>query len=302
MKSFLLAHHALSSLSDGVCSINMDRKVVFWNRSAEQVCGCSAYDLIGTHCSEAAICPAQKKHYLCCDTCLLYKALQGETTISVPMHLHHQKGHKVSVMASFLPTFSDNKLINGAVQIFTISPSPAPHILLNELQKLRKASLLDPLTAVGNRRYGQQLIKQMDQSQQLYGTPFGIFFIDIDDFKVINDTYGHETGDRVLKVVATTLAATIRSRDTLIRWGGEEFVVFVPNTTYTALGEMAERLRTHIENAWTNVHDTKLKVTVSIGGAFSQNTTALDAIDQADQAMYHSKATGKNKSTLYLCK
>ena len=99
-----------------------------------------------------------------------------------------------------------------------------------------------------------------------YHISTGILFLDIDHFKRVNDRYGHDTGDRILRMVATTIANSLRSLDLVCRWGGEEFIIILPNVDAPSLNAAAERIRFFIEKSWLAVHGEHLYTTVSIGG------------------------------------
>jgi len=120
---------------------------------------------------------------------------------------------------------------------------------------------------------------------------------DIDHFKKVNDTYGHLAGDTVLKMVAGTISGVLRPLDTLARFGGEEFVVLVPNCNAEYLYVVGERIRILIETSWLDLEDgSRLKVTISGGGAMVQpNDQVSTLIERADRRLYQSKETGRNR-------
>lgn len=158
---------------------------------------------------------------------------------------------------------------------------------------LNALSQTDPLTGLLNRRV---MVEQMDQEVHKYNrykTPFSILFIDVDYFKMINDTYGHDKGDRVLKLIGSLMNQHTRSTDVCVRWGGEEFMVLVVNTDLKNSLQLAEHFRAAIEN-----YDFEIgrKVTVSIGvSAIHKGQTKEEVIKVADKALYTAKATGRNR-------
>ena len=121
--------------------------------------------------------------------------------------------------------------------------------------------------------------------------------LDLDHFKVVNDTYGHATGDKVLKVAAATLQANVRHDALLARYGGEEFVAVVPVDDLAGARRVAERLRGAIEAAaWSTTVQMANGVTVSVGVALVGAAGGLDeALQRADQALYHAKHEGRNR-------
>jgi diguanylate cyclase (GGDEF)-like protein len=131
-----------------------------------------------------------------------------------------------------------------------------------------------------------------------YGWTFGVHFVDIDDFKRVNDTYGHDAGDRVLKIVARTLSGNARPFDLFGRWGGDEFVSVIENVSYKNLDLIANRFRLLVENSYFSVGDKRIRVTVSIGATVARMHDKADKIlKRADQLMYESKKAGKNRLT-----
>ena len=120
-----------------------------------------------------------------------------------------------------------------------------------------------------------------------------------DFFKHFNDTYGHDVGDEVLKMVARTLSNAMRSFDLAGRWGGEEFVLIVVNMDPTALANTAERIRRLVEHSSLTTDDGSLSVTVSIGAVLSQADDTMDSLlKKADQLMYRSKMDGRNRISI----
>ena len=131
--------------------------------------------------------------------------------------------------------------------------------------------------------------------------PFSVLFVDLDHFKSINDNYGHEAGDAVLKEVAACLAGNARDCDALGRIGGEEFSLFLPNTDLAGAEVVAEKLRAAIEGLAPIAGETRLKVTATIGVARNQpgHQSIADIQRLADQAMYLAKKQGRNRVTCF---
>jgi len=164
-------------------------------------------------------------------------------------------------------------------------------------RRLQEAALTDMLTALPNRRYGMDRLEQEWAAAKRSERPLACLMIDIDRFKPINDTYGHDVGDAVLRQSAKILREAARTQDMVCRLGGEEFLVICPETEAAAAAQCAERIRKQFEAAVFQVEDLKLRVTVSIGGA-SRNK-AMPGFDSllkiADQALYIAKDKGRNR-------
>lgn len=153
--------------------------------------------------------------------------------------------------------------------------------------KLKISSQTDQLTGVGNRRYLE------DASLALpIGTPVGILMIDIDRFKVLNDSLGHAEGDRCLRAVAEAIKSTLRTGDTLARYGGEEFIVMIETPIAGLSGKLAERIRAAVAST---VRSDLGPVTVSIGIADGLSHRLETAVEAADRAMYRAKTAGRNR-------
>lgn len=157
-------------------------------------------------------------------------------------------------------------------------------------------ALLDPLTGLARRR--PTIYRSIYEQAQLEQIPLTLIILDIDHFKIINDTYGHSEGDRVLARVGEILRRSVRSRDLPVRWGGEEFLVILWNTRIPEAIEVAERIRNAIQN------DTELNITISAGVAGGEIPTDLGQIQnwvtQADQALYQAKKEGRNRVRIYI--
>ncbi len=164
---------------------------------------------------------------------------------------------------------------------------------------LERLATTDPLTGAYNRRFVLNQIGQELQRRRRGGVPFSVVLLDLDHFKAVNDTYGHGTGDMALKMTARLVADTVRASDLVARWGGEEFLVFAPETTQAGALELAERLRARIEDCRIPTARTALHVTASFGVAQSELQDTSDSlIDRADQALYEAKAGGRNRCTV----
>lgn len=167
--------------------------------------------------------------------------------------------------------------------------------------RLRVQAARDPLTGVMNARAYYAATEHLISVSLRSGAPFSVLFIDLDHFKSINDRYGHEAGDAVLKAVAACLSGGARDCDVLGRIGGEEFSLFLPNTDMAGAEVVAEKLRVAIENLTPTAGETRLTITASIGVARNQpeHRSIADVQRLADQAMYLAKKQGRNRVTCF---
>ena len=164
-------------------------------------------------------------------------------------------------------------------------------IFMNQ-QELHRLAITDELTGAFNRNHLNSVLSQEIARCRRYGQTFGLLMIDIDHFKNINDTFGHTVGDRVLQKVAQILSTFIRSNDTLVRWGGEEFVVIALEVDENTLSQSCEKLRHKIQG---DRYGSVGTVTVSIGATLlRKNDTQVTLISRADTALYEAKGKGRN--------
>ncbi len=162
----------------------------------------------------------------------------------------------------------------------------------NLAKKLAKMAFLDPLTQIFNRRFFMIRATADLRNNQRHQNPCSVIMTDIDHFKKFNDTYGHQYGDEVLKTVAGILSSNLRDTDILGRYGGEEFVIFLPGTSLNEAEKIADRLRQHVEK----YPMAKSKVTISLGVAECKMGETLDSvIGRADKALYRAKESGRNR-------
>jgi len=163
---------------------------------------------------------------------------------------------------------------------------------LNE--KLNKLAITDALTGIGNHRLFQESFEAELHRAERYERSLSLLIIDVDHFKIYNDTYGHSEGDKILKTLAGLLERATRKEDIVARYGGEEFAIIAPETSKKKAEELAERIRQAI-------HDEKLQLTVSIGLATFpiDGKSAKEIFTKADKALYQSKQSGRNLVTVW---
>ncbi|HEY5810673.1 MAG TPA: diguanylate cyclase [Povalibacter sp.] len=167
----------------------------------------------------------------------------------------------------------------------------------------RRLSIIDPLTGAHNRRYlMEQLPREIDRASR-YGRPLAVIMCDVDHFKKINDTYGHQTGDEVLKWFVGKLQKGVRGADWVARYGGEEFLLVLPETNVSNAAVAAEHLRERIATAPCPAGGTELTVTASFGvsgwkGLVPTSPSFDTLIGRCDAGVYASKAAGRNRATM----
>lgn len=159
--------------------------------------------------------------------------------------------------------------------------------------RLQEIAGTDPLTGLCNRRSLEKNITVCIDNYKRHGIKFSVLIFDIDDFKAINDTYGHQDGDRVLVSISDILKSSSRAADFCARWGGEEFIIVLPNEDINGAINKAEKLRIAIESTVSS----PAKITCSFGVSDCQTEGASieNIIKRADAALYHAKFMGKNR-------
>jgi diguanylate cyclase (GGDEF)-like protein len=160
-----------------------------------------------------------------------------------------------------------------------------------------EAAAIDPVSGLFNRRYFHTRIDEELQRAQRHSLSVALLMIDVDDFKVVNDTYGHLVGDIVIRLIADVLRRSVRVFDICTRFGGEEFAVLMPGSSADDAFRIAERIRQRAENCTaTDPALSGVKATVSIGLAVSRSDSSpRDLINRADVALYQAKRSGKNR-------
>jgi diguanylate cyclase len=164
-----------------------------------------------------------------------------------------------------------------------------------QIDDLRMAVRIDGLTQLANRAYFDEKLNEMILVRKRYGDPFSLMMIDLDNFKAVNDSYGHQAGDRILKGVSLKIKATLRGSDFLARFGGDEFGIILLKTDAAAATEVAWKLCEEIRGSRFLMDESALSMTLSIGVAeASGRDTDASLLKRADQALYRAKAAGRN--------
>ena len=163
-------------------------------------------------------------------------------------------------------------------------------------QQANQAASKDPMTGLSNRRSMDEHIDHESQMALRYDNPLSMLVLDIDHFKRINDSYGHKAGDCLIKALADTLSQTARTTDYTFRYGGEEFVMLLPNTSTKGAQLVAERIRQTVEATECFCEEQIMKMTVSIGVSTLLKSDQKDSLfTRADSALYQAKQGGRNR-------
>ena len=289
-----LYRQTLENMYEGVYFVDADRTITFWNKGAERISGYKANEILGKSCFDNIL-----KHVdhqgcqLCLNGCPLQKTIDDGVMRESPVYLHHKEGHRVHISMRSIRLFEGKEVI-GAVEVFT--DESEQYDRLKDLQELRALALKDQLTELPNRRYLNNFLSERWREYENLEIPFGMIFMDIDHFKNVNDSYGHEVGDEVLKMVGKSTEAALRRGDLVGRWGGEEFIIVISTGDEDVLKIIAEKIRMLIEQSTLSYDGMEISVTVSLGATLPFLEDDLEKmIKRSDAKMYESKKNGRNQ-------
>ncbi len=286
-----------TAAQDAILMIDDEGMVVNWNRSAERIFGFSSQEAMG-HEAHELLAPFRYRADFrkgmvsfretgegpVIGKTLELDALRKDAS-SFPVELSisalklNQRWHAVGIVRDI----TDRKLAEAEVQKLQ--------------EQLREQAVHDPLTGLYNRRYLDETIKRELARAARYNQPVGIVMCDLDHFKLVNDTHGHLAGDEVLRVFAELLKKHARGSDIVCRFGGEEFVLFLPDMPPAVAYQRAEQLRTELAAKRITLGTAVMQVTASFGvAAFPENGKTMDSLISAvDAAMYQAKEAGRNR-------
>ena len=289
----------IDNLSDGVYYVDRERQISYWNRGAERLTGYRAADVVGKHCYDNILCHVDADgRALCHLACPLLKTMHDGHERQALIWLRHADGHRVPVETRTASVMSpDASRTIGGVEIF----SDATGLLeaRDAADAARHDALTDPLTGLPNRRLLDAILTARKDDLDRHRLPFGFLMVDIDHFKLFNDRYGHDVGDQALRVVGNTLKGGLRSGDTLVRWGGEEFAIVAAQVDIDAIARLAERLLHLMRATRVPVGVEGVPVRVSIGGALARPGEALDELfARSDRALLAAKRGGRDRFVL----
>lgn len=222
----------------------------------------------------------------------MWKTLKNNQIWRGEMKNRHKEGKDYWVDATISPRYNELGEIIGYTAVRQD---------ITDKKRIEELSITDRLTGLYNRLKLDELLSLQVNMAHRYETPFSAIMLDIDKFKSVNDTYGHQVGDTLLQEIATVLKTNVRQEDILGRWGGEEFLILLPSTALEGAVQLAEKLRVAIE-----VYDftTVGKRTSSFGVAtYAKGDDTKTVVGRADEALYRAKANGRNMvdSEIYTC-
>jgi len=287
----------LDSMHDGVYFVNRERKITFWNDGAQRLTGYAAGEAVGKSCFDNFLGHVDEAgRPLCANGCPLQDVILDGQPRETEIYLRHKDGYRIPVRVRAIPMRNRRGEIVGAVEVF--SDSTARKTVEKRVNELEQLAFRDALTGLPNRRYIAMKVEQGLEEHRRFGRVFGLLMFDVDRFKQVNDSHGHDVGDALLKTVAKTLVQGLRPFDVVGRWGGEEFLVLTPDLDAVGLGDLAERCRVLIAQSSVAANRSRISVTASIGATvLNHGDNAESAIRRADELMYESKRSGGDRTT-----
>ena len=288
----------LDLLHEGCYGIDRDGRITYWNPAASTLTGYRAEQVLGRRCrDDVLVHVAEDLGSLCDGGCPMDATIGDGQVREGDVFLQRADGSRCAVHVRVTPVLSAEGGTVGALQVF--QPNEEGVAVRCRLQELEQAAMTDAVTGLASRRLVEQTVRVRLEEMRRCGWRLGALMVDIDHFKLINDRYGHLTGDQVLRAVALTLAHNVRPLDVVGRWGGDEFVIVAANVDGRGLRILADRVRSLVEGSGMEVDGASVRVTVSIGATLANHAdTPSDLIDRADGLLYQSKEEGRNRVTV----
>jgi len=288
----------LELLYEGIYLVDHDRTILSWNKGAEKITGYRAAEVVGKKCYDNILNHVDESgNQLCLLGCPLHATIGDGNAREARVFLQHKKGFRVPIAVRTMPTYDEEGHITGAAEIFIDDKNKVQ--ILNSLEKFKRQATEDSLTEIPNRRSILAALEARMTEFLDLDSPFGVAFMDIDNFKNVNDTFGHDAGDEILKMVAKTLEGNLRKQDFVGRWGGEEFVAVFSDVDVTGIVTVTEKMRFLVAESKIRKDYGEINVTISIGVTIVMpGDTAEGLVERADRLMYESKRAGKNRVTI----
>lgn len=257
------------------------------------------------HCAAQEGCRADRTNTVV-DSCQFHQMCDkfnhdtGKYYVCIPYSISNDLDFIVSIISDTEKEYERVRNLLPSIQDYI--DAAKPEIVSKKLmQILELTARTDPLTGLFNRKYLEESIKTIVSQAKRSNITYGILMVDIDFFKMINDTYGHDVGDEAIKIISQTLVENTRESDIVVRFGGEEFIVLLYNCNNEYLFEVSEKIRIAFSKKEIPAGTTTFNKTISIGSSiFPEHTDNFwQCLKFADIALYNAKDTGRNKSVIF---
>lgn len=293
-KAYVEINQIFKTVAGGILLIDTDRNILRYNDPFLEMAKVGKKDVTGEKCYTIF-------SSRWCDTpnCPLFRIKNGETRIESETSREHDDGTKAHYNIITTPFLGLGGELLGVVEhIVDITKRVEAEEALKESERrYKELSIIDELTGLFNKRhFNNTLLLEIDRAKR-YGHPLSLLIMDIDDFKLHNDTYGHAEGDKVLARLGEIIGDSIRTNDLASRYGGEEFTVILPETTAKDAIVVAERIRTTFAaEGFQPKADEKVNKTLSVGiTQYITGEKKESLIKRADASLYQAKDQGKNR-------
>ena len=279
----------MDGLGEAVYLVDRTRTILFWNKACERLTGYGAADVVGRRCYEDILRHIDEQgRRLCLELCPLAGAIADGNPRRCHVWLHHRNGHRLPVRVFVQPLRDADGAIIGAVETF--SDASALTAVRKRLREMERLAMIDQLTDIPNRRYLEMALSSRLAEVRRYGRPTSVAVLDLDHFKAVNDTFGHQKGDAILRMLATVLVANARADDVVARLGGDEFVVLLQNAHPSGAAAACRRLLMLVANSEVDDGARGVSVTASIGVTVAiAEDDAQSVLDRADRLLYRAK-------------
>jgi diguanylate cyclase (GGDEF)-like protein/PAS domain S-box-containing protein len=288
----------LNQVQDGVFCVDKDRRIVLWSKGAETLTGLERVEVIGKQCPEdVSIITDSDGKPLEPDKCPVVASLKDGTIRSADLYLRHKDGYRIPVFLRVIPIFKEDGEIIGAAEVMAdTSPKVTIPVGVPELERM---GLIDSETGITNRKYLEMHLAARIAEFQKYNLPFGLAFVDVDNFNKILERFGRFNAAKVLRMIARTIHKNIRYFDIVGRWDQDEFLVVFLNIDESRLDIVSNKLRLLIAESYISIETGILNATVSMGACLVQRYDGIEGlVKRAEQLMLHSKWRGRNKVSM----
>lgn len=273
----------LHSIGDGVITTDRKGNIVMFNKTAEKLTGWSQQEAAGRPLMEVFDIIDEKTQQRCENP--LAKILETGKSISLANNtiLRSRTGALYFIADSAAPIKDQQGVILGVVIVFRDVSAEK-----KRAEQIIYLSCYDKLTGLYNRSFFEEKLKRLDTESQL---PIALIMGDVNGLKMINDVFGHQAGDWVLKLIAQILKKTSRAEDIIARWGGDEFVLFLPQTSRQEAGKICDRIRNACADYNHDNQDSPIRLSISLGHAAKEKTSEsiIQVLKQAEDFMYKRK-------------
>ena len=292
-------HQIFNTINQGLVVLDLNMQVTDWNRWMEMHSSIRADEIIGRSLYDFFPSLQQKPAFTRAIKCAF--SFGSFAYFSQKLHHYLFPMRNPHAGSELFPRMQQHCTLGplrddaGQINSLFIAVQDVTEFVLYE-QRLIEMTRVDSLTGLYNRRFlNQRLDEEMERSRR-HGSPLCLMPLDVDHFKQINDTHGHLCGDQVLLALSSAVRDTFRKSDIAARFGGEEFICVLPETTLEQAHSLAERFRRKIAGLQLNYRDSRISVTISLGVAEMVPVDTFDSlIKRADDAMYRAKQAGRNR-------